>query len=146
MNEECRENVWLPVLQLQTKQPTELIWSWQGHCSFAKIKKKIIYQKQKKKTFSKLRLIPSSTIRYEKEFEKKVRTEYSKQTGIPINPVCIGFPIGIFPYILFPDPRQSFPALFTDMGLMACMEFSRRWGKNLLTSISMPLPTAVKTK
>lgn len=49
MNEECRENVWLPVLQLQTKQPTELIWSWQGHCSFAKIKKKIIYQKQKKK-------------------------------------------------------------------------------------------------
>lgn len=111
-----------------------------------KLKKKIIYQKQKKKTFSKLRLIPSSTIRYEKEFEKKVRTEYSKQTGIPINPVCIGFPIGIFPYILFPDPRQSFPALFTDMGLMACTEFSRRWGKNLLTSISMPLPTAVKTK
>lgn len=78
--------------------------------------------------------------------KNKVRTEYSKQTGIPINPVCIGFPIGIFPYILFPDPRQSFPALFTDMGLMACMEFSRRWGKNLLTSISMPLPTAVKTK
>lgn len=71
------------------------------------------------------------------------RTEYSKQTGIPINPVCIGFPMGIFPYILFPDPRQSFPALFKDMGLMACMEFSRRWGKNLLTSISMPLPTAV---